>query len=112
VVFRCYECSGKFTVRHVSFEKIEALYAIHPCPFCGARPIAQLPSNERLSRGHSLVELNDEMEIIYRRPQLGDTWHFDPGCSQWPADDYIALEAAPRMELLCDECSDKIRRSH
>jgi DNA-directed RNA polymerase subunit RPC12/RpoP len=112
VVLRCYRCSGRFTLRHISFEKIEPLYATYPCPLCGARPIAQLPSNERLSREHLLVELNDEMEIVYRRRQQGDTWHFDPGCSQWPSDDYIVLEAAPRMEMLCDECGYKERQKH
>ncbi|HEY1372518.1 MAG TPA: hypothetical protein VGH50_08610 [Candidatus Binatia bacterium] len=111
VVFRCFQCGGKFTVRHVTFETIEALYAVQPCPFCGVRPIAQLGSNERLCRGHSLVELSDDMEIVYRRRQQGESWHFDPACSQWPLDDYIALEAAPRVELLCDECTDK-RHNH
>jgi len=111
VVFRCYACSGKFTVRHVTFEKIEELHTVQPCPFCGAKPLAQQAQYEHLSKGHKLVELSDEMELVYRRPQQGDTWHFDPACSRWPTDDFIALEAAPRMEQMCNECSKKSRRN-
>lgn len=112
VTFRCYACSGKFIMRHVTFEKIEELHAVQPCPFCGARTLAQPGPYEHLSRAHRLVELSDEMELVYRRPQEGDTWHFEPTCSQWPAHDFIALEAAPRVEQLCNECSYKARRNH
>src|SRR4051812_8028660 len=103
VVFRCFHCGGKFTVRHVTFDRIEELHAVQPCPFCGTQPIIRRDAGQ----AHYLIELNDDMETVYRRRQRGDTWHFDPSCPQWPSDDYIALEAAPRVELLCDECSVK-----
>ncbi|HTM10479.1 MAG TPA: hypothetical protein VL754_18990 [Verrucomicrobiae bacterium] len=104
-VFRCYHCGGKFTIRHNPLDRIDALQAVYPCPFCSARPIVRIAPDE--SRGHRLVELNDEMETVYRKNPRGDTWHFHPACSHWPAQDYIALDMAPRTEHLCNECTVK-----
>jgi DNA-directed RNA polymerase subunit RPC12/RpoP len=105
VVFRCYDCRRKFTVRHNTFDRIEALQAVYPCPFCGARPVVQRAP--QLSKVHILVELNDDLETIYRKYQDANTWHFNPSCTHWPADDYIALDVAPRSEQLCNECAVK-----
>jgi DNA-directed RNA polymerase subunit RPC12/RpoP len=110
VVFRCYNCGRKFTVRHVTFDQIEALHAVYPCPFCAARPIVKPAPHDRANKAHHMVELSDEMEMVYRKYRDGDTWHFDPDCSQYPVDDYLALDAAPRTEQLCNECSVKSRR--
>jgi hypothetical protein len=87
--------------------KVFASSIRHPCPFCDARPIVQLPPNERLSKAHVLIDFTDAMEAVYRKEQDGDIWHFHSSCSQWPLDDYIALDVAPRAEQLCHECSAK-----
>src|SRR5256885_14413612 len=99
VVFRCYNCGRKFTVRHNTFDRIEELQTVYPCPFCAARPIVK-PAPQP-GKAHRLIELNDEMETVYRKYRHDDTWHFNPGCSRWPSDNYIALDIAPRVEHLC-----------
>lgn len=107
VVFRCYSCGRKFTIRHITFDRVEVLRAVYPCPFCAARPIVKPPPYEAANKAHFLVDMNTDIETVYRKHPDSDTWHFHPACSQWPTDDYIALEAAPRLEQLCNECRVK-----
>jgi CheY-like chemotaxis protein len=41
---------------------------------------------------------------IYRRRNGSDTWHFRPGCSNWPVDNYAEQEGEPTTGQLCNEC--------
>jgi len=108
VIFRCYHCGRRFTLRHVTFERVDALHAVAPCPHCGARPVVKSwPDESAASRSHRLVELSDDMETIFRKAAGADTWHFDPECTHWPAENFIELEAVPRIGRLCNECGAK-----
>lgn len=107
VTFRCYRCGRKFILRHLTFEKIEALHPVLPCPFCDARPVVQPVRLEAASKAHFLVGLSDEMETIYRKRRGENMWHCDPSCPQWPGADFIALDVAPGTGLLCNECVTK-----
>src|SRR4051812_38937439 len=78
VVFRCYNCHKKFTLRHITFDKIDQLHTVYPCPFCGTRPIVNARPRHVTNRSHDLIELSDEMETVYRKFRHGDTWHYHP----------------------------------
>jgi hypothetical protein len=106
VMFRCINCDEKFTLRHVAFERINVLQAIYPCPSCGAQPVKGR-SGEYTGRAHALVDLTDTMETVYRKTKDGETWHFHPDCAHWPSDEYIELEAPPRLGQFCNECTAK-----
>ena len=40
----------------------------------------------------------------YRRKKSGDTWHVRADCSQWPTENYVAVEKPPSAAQLCNEC--------
>ena len=107
VIFRCFHCRRKFTVRHITFDRVWALHAVYPCPFCAARPVIYPPQPRQPLKAHTLVELNAEMETVYRKYPHSQTWHFAPECSQWPSENFIALEAEPRAGQVCNECRVK-----
>jgi hypothetical protein len=110
VVFRCYNCARKFTIRHVTFDRIWALHAVYPCPFCSAKPaVYPLPQSGAM-KAHALVELNADKEAIYRKAPASETWHFTPDCSQWPNENFVILEAEPRRGHICAECRGKQSR--
>jgi hypothetical protein len=105
VVLRCHECGGKFTIRHLSLDKVSATCLVTPCPHCGSRPyVAPGPGYNERSRLHAIFYLSEETEIAYRKLQDDDTWHFNAGCSKWPEGDYLELEFVPVVEELCNEC--------
>ncbi|MGH7769721.1 MAG: hypothetical protein ACREQP_19915 [Candidatus Binatia bacterium] len=105
IILRCYSCSRKFTVRHLTLDRVLAVASITPCPHCSTKPfIAPGPLYNKKSTLHRIFDLREETETIYRRPRNGDTWHFNPRCSKWPVDDYVELEAAPNTGELCNEC--------
>jgi len=105
LVLRCYACDGKFTQRHLTFDKVSALPLILPCPYCSARPYVgqRTSSNERFEI-HHVVDLEDETETYYRKTRDSETWHFAAGCSHWPSDDFIELDGHPIRGELCNEC--------
>jgi hypothetical protein len=105
VVFRCYNCDGKFTVRHLSLDRIAEICLVSPCPHCSiASHIAPSPSYSEESRLHHVVYLREETETTYRKSQHGDTWHFNESCSKWPYHNYVELEFLPTTEEVCNEC--------
>lgn len=103
VALRCYHCGERFVLHHVEFPRIAMLRIAAPCPSCGVR------ARHGSTRVHRLVDLSDELETVYRKPPDDDTWHFSPSCAEWPADEFIELEARPRIGALCHECSAKAK---
>jgi len=103
LVLRCYACGGKFTQRHLSFDKVSALPLILPCPYCTARPARRAGPNQSFEI-HHLVDLESETESYYRKLKHGETWHFAAGCSHWPSDDFIELDGHPIVGEFCNEC--------
>jgi len=105
LVLRCYACDGKFTQRHLSFDKVSALPMFLPCPHCTARPYAgqRTAAGERLPI-HGIIDLQDETESCYRKTRDGQTWHFAAECSNWPAEDFIELDGHPVVGEVCNEC--------
>jgi hypothetical protein len=106
VIFRCYACGRKFTIRHITFDRVWALHAVYPCPFCYAKP-AVFPLPSSAIKAHTLIELNADTETVYRKASSGDTWHFAPDCSQWPNESFVLLEAEPKAGHVCNECRVK-----
>ena len=43
----------------------------------------------------------------YRQKKSGDTWHVRTDCSQWPTEDFVAVEKPPSAAQLCNECLAK-----
>src|SRR5947207_6609076 len=105
LVLRCYACEGKFTQRHLTFDKVSALPLILPCPYCSARPYAgqRTIPGERFPI-HAIVDLQDETESYYRKNKNGETWHFVAECSDWPDEDFIELDGQPVVGEVCNEC--------
>ena len=107
LVLRCYACGGKFTQRHLSFDKVSALPLILPCPYCTARPRRRAEQGTGASEPfeiHHVIDLEDETETYYRKEPDAETWHFAAGCSHWPSDDFIELDGHPIRGELCNEC--------
>jgi len=103
VVFRCIACTRKFIIRNIAFDSVWALSATYPCPFCSATPTLYQSAQKRAIRSHLLIELNGDMETVYRKYPETETWHFRSECSQWPSENFIALDAEPTGEV-CNEC--------
>jgi Protein of unknown function (DUF2442) len=40
----------------------------------------------------------------YRRRETGDTWHWSPGCSTYPRENYFIRRSKPEAGELCNEC--------
>ena len=59
---RCYNCGEKFRVEDVTFDKVNGLALVVPCPSCGARPFIAPPGGPEASRLHKLIELVDWLE--------------------------------------------------
>lgn len=105
VVLRCYMCSGKFTLRHLSLERVLTLPLVTPCPHCAARPsIATGYYSEEHSSVHRIFDLREETDATYRKTPNADTWHFTQSCSRWPSGDYLELDLPPSVGELCNEC--------
>jgi hypothetical protein len=109
VVFRCYQCRRKFTIRHITFDRVWALHAVYPCPFCWTKPVVFPRPQSAEIKAHTLLELNADTDTVYRKISSGDTWHFAPDCSQWPRENFIVLDAEPRGDI-CAECRGKKSR--
>ncbi|HEY2986915.1 MAG TPA: hypothetical protein VGL11_04265 [Candidatus Binatia bacterium] len=108
IVLRCYNCNGKFTVRHLALDRVSAVALVTPCPHCSARPsIVAGPQSKEKSKLHGIFDLKEEVEAAYRKIAGGDTWHFDHNCSQWPLADYVELEIPPSVGEYCNECKAK-----
>jgi hypothetical protein len=106
VVLRCYGCANDFLVPHVTIDRVKLLGAICRCPACGARPAIHRSAELRV---HRLIDFSDEMETVYRRLKTVELWHFTADCSEWPREEFIELNARPRVGQLCVECLDKSR---
>jgi hypothetical protein len=103
LVLRCYACDGKFTQRHLTFDRVSALPRMLPCPFCTARPGRRAGPSQSVET-HHVVDLEDETDHFYRKTMSGDMWHFAAGCSNWPLEDFIELDGYPVRGELCNEC--------
>jgi hypothetical protein len=105
LVLRCYACAGKFTQRHLTFDKVSALPLILPCPYCTARPyVGQRTRPGERFQIHGIVDLEDETETYYRKKINGETWYFNAECSNWPSEDFIELDGEPVVGEVCNEC--------
>jgi len=105
VILRCYACRGKFTLRHLTLERVLTLTLVTPCPHCGARPsIASGYYSDERSSVHRIFDLREEAAATYRKIPNADTWHFSQNCSGWPSGDYLELDLMPVVGELCNEC--------
>jgi predicted RNA-binding Zn-ribbon protein involved in translation (DUF1610 family) len=100
-MLRCFRCSGSFIVSHISIERVKMVAAIFPCPACGARPVVRADAESRL---HRLIDFSDELETVYRKRKELEIWHFTPDCPLWPSDEFIELNARPKLGEMCREC--------
>jgi hypothetical protein len=98
-------CGGKFTLRHLTLERVLTLTLVTPCPYCDARPrIASGTYSDEHSTVHRIFDLREESDATYRKTPTGDTWHFTQSCSRWPSGDYLELDLLPSVGDLCIEC--------
>jgi len=108
VVLRCYMCSGKFTLRHLTLDRVLTLPLVAPCPHCAARPcIATGYYSDKHSSVHRIFDLREEADATYRKTPNGDTWHFAQSCSRWPGGDFLELDLPPIVGEICNECRAK-----
>ena len=47
------------------------------------------------------------MEVEYRKKANEMNWHCHEKCSQWPFENYIAINTPPGSSYICDECIAK-----
>jgi hypothetical protein len=103
LVLRCFACNGKFTLRRLALDRLLAVPLATPCPHCAARPRVASRSPEA-GKLHKIFDLREEKQSGYRKTGDGDTWHFNPDCSQWPLAGYVELEILPSVGEFCNEC--------
>jgi hypothetical protein len=106
LVLRCYACDEKFTLRNLKIERLYLMPQVLPCPHCSARPYIPSVDSGKPSLLHSIFDLAEDPFTVHRKSLDSDTWHFSELCSNWPHEDFLVLEGAPKGEL-CNECIAK-----
>ena len=104
VILRCDFCRGRFIIRRATVDQFSILQSAHTCPYCGTRPYE--------GRAHALADIIPDALPVYRKTAVGDTWHFEQSCVQWPIDRYLELDGAPRIGEICGECRARMTKRH
>lgn len=99
--FQCKTCNTEFTVKGVPHLEIAEASNETICPTCGVAPDKKASGLLSFGRRHRIVSIN--REYPFRKAKSGATWHFNNGCSKWPAEEYVESDGAPNGEL-CNEC--------